>query len=153
MLMTHTAKQLQDIYRNLGNDKESNSEDDLVSIAGRIVARRAFGKLAFLTLRDDSGSIQLYCEKRRLLNDKFEQLKSLVDIGDIVGDCGSMKRTEKGELSVVVDSFAMLTKSLLPLLDKCHGLTDVDKHYCQRYVNMSSNPEVADVLQKRAKII
>ncbi|GKV30279.1 hypothetical protein SLEP1_g39106 [Rubroshorea leprosula] len=150
---THTANRLQDIYRNLGNGEESNSEDDHVSIAGRIVARRAFGKLAFLTLRDDSGTIQLYCEKERLLNDQFEQLKTLVDIGDILGACGSMKRTEKGELSVVVDSFAILTKSLLPLPDKYHGLTDVDKRYRQRYVDMIANPEVADVFRKRAKIV
>lgn len=150
---THTANQLQDIYQNLGNGEESSGEDDRVSIAGRIVARRAFGKLAFLTLRDDSGTIQLYCEKERLLNDQFDQLKTLVDIGDILGACGSMKRTEKGELSIVVDSFSILTKSLLPLPDKYHGLTDVDKRYRQRYVDMIANPEVADVFRKRAKIV
>ncbi|GLT82456.1 hypothetical protein SLE2022_008240 [Rubroshorea leprosula] len=64
-----------------------------------------------------------------------------------------MKWTEKGELSIVVDSFAMLIKSLLPLLDKYYGLTNVDKHYCQRHLDMIANPEVADVLWKRAKII
>ncbi|KAL3828858.1 hypothetical protein ACJIZ3_017660 [Penstemon smallii] len=150
---THTANQLQDIYKSLGNGEESNSENDLVSIAGRIVARRAFGKLAFLTLRDDSGTIQLYCEKERLLSDQFEHLKSLVDIGDILGARGSIKRTEKGELSVCVNSFSILTKSLLPLPDKYHGLTDIDKRYRQRYVDMIANPEVADIFRKRAKII
>ncbi|XP_011025130.1 PREDICTED: probable lysine--tRNA ligase, cytoplasmic [Populus euphratica] len=150
---THTANHLQEIYRYLANGEESNGESDQVSIAGRIVARRAFGKLAFLTLRDDSGTIQLYCEKDRLLNDQFEQLKAHVDIGDILGVIGSMKRTEKGELSVCVSSFSILTKSLLPLPDKYHGLTDVDKRYRQRYVDMISNPEVADVFRKRAKIV
>ncbi|XP_010276377.1 PREDICTED: lysine--tRNA ligase, chloroplastic/mitochondrial [Nelumbo nucifera] len=150
---THTTRQLQDKYKNLGNGEESCNEDDLVSIAGRIVARRAFGKLAFLTLRDDSGTIQLYCEKERLLNDQFEKLKTLVDIGDIIGTSGSIKRTEKGELSVRVNSFAILTKSLLPLPDKYHGLTDVDKRYRQRYVDMIANPEVADVFRARAKIV
>ncbi|KAI7726218.1 hypothetical protein M8C21_008562 [Ambrosia artemisiifolia] len=150
---THTANQLQEIYKHLENGEESNTEDDQVSISGRIVARRAFGKLAFLTLRDDSGTIQLYCEKERLVNDQFEQLKSLVDIGDILGASGSIKRTEKGELSVCVNSFLILTKSLLPLPDKFHGLTDVDKRYRQRYVDMIANPEVADVLRKRAKIV
>ncbi|KAA8549695.1 hypothetical protein F0562_001287 [Nyssa sinensis] len=150
---THTANQLQEIYRHLGNGEESNSKSDHVSIAGRIVARRAFGKLAFLTLRDDSGTIQLYCEKERLVNDQFEQLKMLVDIGDILGASGSIKRTEKGELSVYVNSFAILTKSLLPLPDKYHGLTDVDKRYRQRYVDMIANPEVADIFRKRAKIV
>ncbi|XP_076918276.1 lysine--tRNA ligase, chloroplastic/mitochondrial-like [Bidens hawaiensis] len=150
---THSANQLQDLYKHLENGEESNGEDDQVSISGRIVARRAFGKLAFLTLRDDSGTIQLYCEKERLVNDQFEQLKSLVDIGDILGARGSIKRTEKGELSVCVNSFLILTKSLLPLPDKFHGLTDVDKRYRQRYVDMIANPEVADVFRKRAKIV
>ncbi|KAL2470034.1 Lysyl-tRNA synthetase [Abeliophyllum distichum] len=150
---THTANQLQEIYINLGNGEESNSESDYVSIAGRIVARRAFGKLAFMTLRDDSGTIQLYCEKEKLLSDQFEQLKTLVDIGDILGARGSMKRTEKGELSVCVNSFSILTKSLLPLPDKYHGLTDIDKRYRQRYVDMIANPEVAEIFRKRAKII
>ncbi|KAL6203849.1 hypothetical protein ACLB2K_027548 [Fragaria x ananassa] len=150
---THSANQLQDIYKHLGNGEESKPEKDGVSIAGRLVARRAFGKLAFLTLRDDSGTIQLYCEKERLADDQFDQLKSLVDIGDIVGATGSIKRTEKGELSVYVNSFAVLTKSLLPLPDKYHGLTDVDKRYRQRYVDMIANPEVADVFRKRAKVV
>ncbi|XP_045787597.1 lysine--tRNA ligase, chloroplastic/mitochondrial [Trifolium pratense] len=150
---THSANQLQDIYRDLGNGEETNNENDHVSIAGRIVARRAFGKLAFLTLRDDSGTIQLYCEKERLIDDQFEQLKAHVDIGDILGARGTIKRTEKGELSVCVLSFAILTKSLLPLPDKYHGLTDIDKRYRQRYVDMIANPEVADVFRKRAKVV
>ncbi|GMY16217.1 lysine--tRNA ligase, chloroplastic/mitochondrial [Fagus crenata] len=150
---THAANQLQDIYKQLGNGEESNSKSGHVSIAGRIVARGAFGKLAFFTLRDDSGTIQLYCEKERLVNDQFDQLKTLVDIGDILGASCSVKRTEKGELSVYVNSFAILTKSLLPLPDKYHGLTDVDKHYRQRYVDMIANPEVADVFRNRAKIV
>ncbi|XP_060176497.1 lysine--tRNA ligase, chloroplastic/mitochondrial isoform X2 [Lycium barbarum] len=149
---THTASQLQEIYKNLGNGEESNSENDYVSISGRIVACRAFGKLAFLTLRDDSGMIQLYCEKERLIG-QFEQLKTLVDIGDILGANGSIKRTEKGELSVCVNSFSILTKSLLPLPDKYHGLTDIDKRYRQRYVDMIANPEVVDTFRKRAKIV
>lgn len=150
---SHTANQLQEIYKHLGNGQESSSKDDRVSIAGRVVARRAFGKLAFLTVRDDSGTIQLYCEKERLSDDQFEQLKGFVDIGDILGASGSMKRTEKGELSLCVNSFSILTKSLLPLPDKYHGLTDVDKRYRQRYVDMIANPEVADVFRKRAKIV
>ncbi|XP_004515332.1 lysine--tRNA ligase, chloroplastic/mitochondrial [Cicer arietinum] len=150
---THSANQLQDIYRDLGNGEETNSENDHVSVAGRIVARRAFGKLAFLTLRDDSGTIQLYCDKERLVDGQFEQLKAHVDIGDILGVRGTIKRTEKGELSVCALSFAILTKSLLPLPDKYHGLTDIDKRYRQRYVDMIANPEVADVFRKRAKVV
>ncbi|GAB4856146.1 Lysine--tRNA ligase, chloroplastic/mitochondrial [Ancistrocladus abbreviatus] len=150
---THTAFELQNTYNHLANGEESNDNCDYVSVAGRIMARRTFGKLAFLTLRDDSGTIQLYCEKEELCGDQFEQLKTLVDIGDILGACGTMKRTEKGELSVRVSSFAILTKSLLPLPDKYHGLTDVDKRYRQRYVDMIANPEVAEIFRKRAKIV
>ncbi|CAN8259483.1 unnamed protein product [Cochlearia groenlandica] len=150
---THSANQLQEIYKHLSNGEESNNASDLVSVAGRVVARRAFGKLAFLTLRDDSGTIQLYCEKERLSDDQFQQLKAFIDIGDILGACGSMKRTEKGELSICVNSFSILTKSLLPLPDKYHGLTDIDKRYRQRYVDMIANPEVADVFRKRARIV
>lgn len=150
---THSADELHSIYQHLASGEEANGSSDCVSVAGRIMARRAFGKLAFLTLRDDSGSIQLYCEKDELSEDQFEQLKALVDVGDIVGVTGTIKRTEKGELSVRVNSFAVLTKSLLPLPDKFHGLTDVDKRYRQRYVDMIANPEVGDVFRKRAKVI
>nr|XP_029122084.1 lysine--tRNA ligase, chloroplastic/mitochondrial isoform X2 [Elaeis guineensis] len=146
---SHTASQLQEIYSNLANGEECKEVS--VSIGGRIVARRAFGKLAFLTIRDDSGMIQLYCEKESLTEDQFEQLKTFVDIGDILGASGSIKRTEKGELSVYVKYFEILTKSLLPLPDKYHGLTDIDKRYRQRYVDMIANPEVADVFRIRAK--
>lgn len=150
---THATNQLQDLYRHLGNGEESSREEDLVSVAGRIVARRVFGKLAFLTLRDNSGTIQLYCEKERLQHDQFELLKTLIDIGDILGANGTMKRTEKGELSVHVNFLEILSKSLLPLPDKFHGLTDVDKRYRQRYVDMIANPEVVDVFRVRAKIV
>lgn len=148
---SHSAKQLQDIYCHLKDGEEC--KDQLVSIAGRIIARRAFGKLAFLTLRDESGTIQLYCEKEVLAEDQFDQLKKFIDIGDIVGASGSIKKTEKGELSVYVKFFKILTKSLLPLPDKYHGLTDVDKRYRQRYVDMIANPDVVDVFRVRAKIV
>ncbi|KAL6871573.1 hypothetical protein ACP4OV_014402 [Aristida adscensionis] len=148
---THTTKELQEQYIHLENGEVC--QEAAVSIAGRIVARRAFGKLVFMTLRDDTGTIQLYCEKDSLSEDQFEQLKAFIDIGDILGARGSIKKTEKGELSVYVQTFEILTKSLLPLPDKYHGLTDVDKRYRQRYVDMIANPEVADVFRTRAKVV
>ncbi|KAJ4791044.1 Lysine--tRNA ligase [Rhynchospora pubera] len=148
---SHTAKEIQEGYGYLENGEVFTGVS--VSMAGRVVARRAFGKLAFLTLRDDSGTIQLYCEKECLSDDQFEKLKSFVDIGDILGATGSIKKTEKGELSIYVKNFEILTKSLLPLPDKYHGLTDIDKRYRQRYVDMIANPEVADVFRIRAKIV
>ncbi|KAG8060228.1 hypothetical protein GUJ93_ZPchr0002g23783 [Zizania palustris] len=148
---THTTKELQDGYTHLENGEVC--AEVAVSIAGRIVARRAFGKLVFMTIRDDSGTIQLYCEKDSLTEEHFEQLKAFIDIGDIIGVNGSIKKTKKGELSVYVKFFEILTKSLLPLPDKYHGLTDVDKRYRQRYVDMIANPEVADVFRTRAKVV
>lgn len=148
---THTTKELQEEYTHLENGEVCSKSS--VSVAGRIVARRAFGKLVFMTVRDDTGTIQLYCEKESLTEDQFEQLKAFIDIGDILGASGSIKKTEKGELSVYVKNFEILTKSLLPLPDKYHGLTDVDKRYRQRYVDMIANPEVADVFRTRAKVV
>eukprot|EP00252_Welwitschia_mirabilis_P017040 TRINITY_DN37890_c0_g1_i1.p1 TRINITY_DN37890_c0_g1~~TRINITY_DN37890_c0_g1_i1.p1 ORF type:complete len:592 (+),score=116.60 TRINITY_DN37890_c0_g1_i1:179-1954(+) len=150
---THSAAQLQTLYGYLANGEQADGEKDQVSVAGRVIAKRVFGKLAFLTLRDDSTVIQLYCEKGRLEHEEFEQLKLFVDVGDILGASGSLKRTEKGELSVHVREFSILTKSLLPLPDKYHGLTDIEKRYRQRYLDMIANPEVGDTLRSRAKVI
>ncbi|CAM6057127.1 unnamed protein product [Sphagnum tenellum] len=149
---TDTAQELQSKYVDLASATEANEEKDHVSVAGRIMARRVFGKLAFLTLRDDSGPIQLYCEKARIKDAAFDQLKTSLDVGDFVGAKGTIKRTEKGELSVLVEELAILTKSLLPLPDKWHGLTDIEKRYRQRYVDMIMNPDVAEVFRSRARI-
>ena len=128
------------------------------AVCGRVKARRVFGKLAFLSLEDDSGSIQLYCDKKRL--DKggenagaFKRIVDFVDVGDIVGARGTVKRTEKGELSIAVDDVEMLTKSLLPLPDKHKGLQDVETRYRQRYVDLIASPEVRDVFRARAAIV
>jgi hypothetical protein len=93
---TDTAQELQSKYADLASATEANEEKDHVSVAGRIMARRVFGKLAFLTLRDDSGPIQLYCEKARIKDAAFDQLKTSLDVGDFVGAKGTIKRTEKG---------------------------------------------------------
>ena len=152
---THSAAQLQEKFAELSSGEEDPIE---VAIAGRIMARRVFGKLAFFTLQDETGTIQLYLEKSRIQEympdnpEAFNQLKQLTDVGDFLGVHGTIKRTEKGELSVYVKDYAMLTKSLLPLPDKWHGLTDVAKRYRQRYVDLIVNPEVRDTFRKRALI-
>jgi hypothetical protein len=142
---THTASELQAMHADLENGAEV--EGTVEAVCGRVKARRVFGKLAFLSLEDDGGSIQLYCDKKRIDAEEpgaFKRIVDLVDMGDIVGARGTVKRTEKGELSVAVDSFEMLTKSLLPLPDKFKGLTDVEMRYRQRYVDLIANPEVRD---------
>lgn len=150
---THTAAVLQEKYAHLA---AGEAVGDRVSVAGRIMARRVFGKLAFFTLQDDSGTIQLYLDKQTITQGMgeaaFADLKHLTDVGDILGAVGTLKRTEKGELSVVVESYTMLTKSLLPLPDKWHGLTDVEKRYRQRYVDLIVNPHVRHTFRKRALI-
>ena len=153
---THHAAQLQEKYADLPSGEEVEVE---VAIAGRIIARRVFGKLAFFGLQDETGTIQLYLDKKRIDAamaeidpDAFNHLKQLTDAGDILGAKGTIKRTEKGELSVFVNQYAILTKSLLPLPDKWHGLTDVAKRYRQRYVDLIVNPEVRQTFRRRALI-
>jgi lysyl-tRNA synthetase class 2 len=152
---THHAAELQEKFADLPDGEEAEVE---VAVAGRILARRVFGKLAFFNLQDETGTIQLYLEKKRItatmedVPSAFNHLKQLTDIGDIIGVKGTIKRTEKGELSVYVSRYAMLTKSLLPLPDKWHGLTDTEKRYRQRYVDLIVNPTVRDTFRKRAKI-
>ena len=110
---THYTTELQDEYKSLSDGMEDESAT--VSVAGRVMAKRVMGKLAFVSLRDDRGLIQLYVDKARLDEKQeggFDLLKSLVDVGDIIGASGSLKRTEKGELSVVTTSVSVLTKSL-----------------------------------------
>lgn len=152
---THHAAELQEKYADLPSGEEVDLE---VAIAGRILTRRVFGKLAFFNLQDETGTIQLYLDKKRIqegmadIPDAFNHLKQLTDVGDILGIRGTIKRTEKGELSVYVRQYAMLTKSLLPLPDKWHGLTDVAKRYRQRYVDLIVNPEVRQTFRRRAQI-
>ena len=154
--LSHHAAELQEKYVDLAAGEEVADE---VAIAGRIVARRVFGKLAFFELQDETGKIQLYLEKKRINNTMsedlvgaFNHLKKLSDTGDILGVKGTVKRTEKGELSVYVSEFQILTKSLLPLPDKWHGLTDTEKRYRQRYVDLIVNPQVRQTFRVRAKI-
>ena len=153
---SHHAAELQSKYIDLAAGEEV---EDLVTIAGRIIARRVFGKLAFFELQDETGKIQLYLDKKRINNTMsgelvgaFNHLKKLSDTGDILGVKGTIKRTEKGELSVYVNEFQILTKSLLPLPDKWHGLTDTEKRYRQRYVDLIVNPQVRQTFRIRAKI-
>ncbi len=154
--LTHSLADLQAKFADLAAGAEA---DFNVSIAGRIMARRVFGKLAFFTVQDETGTIQLYLEKKTIQAEMgeadeqaFNHLKQLTDVGDIIGVKGTIKRTDKGELSVKVAQYAMLTKSLLPLPDKFHGLTDVAKRYRQRYVDLIVNPEVRNTFRKRAQI-
>ncbi|MBE9073520.1 lysine--tRNA ligase [Microcystis sp. LEGE 08355] len=152
---TAHAQQLQEQYADLAPGEEISTE---VAIAGRIIARRIMGKLAFFNLQDETGTIQLYLDKKRIsetmaaVPNAFNTVIKLTDAGDILGAKGTIKRTERGELSIYVNEYEILTKSLLPLPDKWHGLTDVEKRYRQRYVDLIVNPEVRQTFRRRAQI-
>lgn len=153
---THSAAQLQAQYADLENGQEVEVE---VAIAGRIMNRRVLGKLAFFTIQDETGHIQLFLDRKKIKAamdtanpEAFGQLKALTDVGDFIGVRGSIRRTDKGELSVSAHHYEILTKSLLPLPDKWHGLTDVEKRYRQRYVDLIVNPTVRETFRRRAKI-
>jgi len=122
------------------------------SIAGRVLAVRSFGKAAFLRLRDRSAEIQVWVKKDRVGERGFEIFK-LLDVGDIVAAEGPATRTKTGELTVEAASFTILTKSMRPLPEKWHGLTDVEQRYRQRYVDMVVTPGVREVFRKRTRIV
>eukprot|EP00177_Eucheuma_denticulatum_P001137 GFKZ01002054.1.p1 GENE.GFKZ01002054.1~~GFKZ01002054.1.p1 ORF type:complete len:585 (-),score=90.13 GFKZ01002054.1:630-2384(-) len=153
--VTDTAEQLHRRYASLPDGEESDDGKQL-AVAGRIIIRRVFGKLAFFTLQDRTGTIQLYLDKKYLDfnmgQGSFANLKAWTDGSDIIGVRGVAKRTEKGELSVKVAHWEMLTKSLLALPDKFHGFTDVEKRYRSRHVDLIVNPRVRETFRRRARI-
>ncbi len=134
----------------LDNFEQMENQD--VSIAGRIMSKRDMGKASFCHIQDQQGRIQIYVKIDELGPEAYEQFKKL-DIGDIVGIKGFVFRTRRGEISVHVKEYVLLSKSLLPLPEKFHGLTNVDTRYRQRYVDLIVNPEVRDTFIKRSKAI
>lgn len=127
-------------------------EGKKVSVAGRIMSKRGMGKVAFVHIQDLQGKIQLFV-KRDLLGDEEYAIFKKYDIGDIVGACGEVFKTQTGEISVRAESITLLSKSLQPLPEKFHGLVDPDLRYRQRYVDLIMNEGVKDTFIKRSKII
>jgi lysyl-tRNA synthetase class 2 len=136
-----------------GNSPREALEQDPArcSLAGRLVAMRAFGKAAFAHLDDGTGRLQVYL-KKDVLGDDFLIVKKL-DVGDIVGVRGKLFRTKTDELTLEVDELKLLTKSVRPLPEKWHGLKDVELRYRQRYLDLIVNPEVKATFRKRSAII
>ncbi len=146
---SHTVEQLNQQFAGL---EEGESTDKAVAIAGRIMAKRVQGKIAFLELRESGHDIQLFCRINALGEEAFEELKDL-DVGDWIAVTGTMMRTKRGQLSVAVDSFELMSKSLRPLPEKFHGLQDKEIRYRQRYVDLVMNPEVRTTFERRFKIV
>jgi lysyl-tRNA synthetase class 2 len=150
---SHRNAALQEAHADLANGEE---RDLAVAVAGRVMTRRVMGKLAFFTLADESGPIQLFIEKATLAaampedSEAFAHITSLVDAGDLIGVEGTLRRTDRGELSVKVRRWQMLSKSLQPLPDKWHGLADVEKRYRQRYLDLIVSPHTRETFRRRA---
>lgn len=136
----------------LADAEDLEKSEEHVKLAGRIMIIRGHGKTAFCKLRDEKGDIQLYFRKDAL-DEKEWSLFKLVDMGDILGVEGTVFTTHTGEVTVRVLSFTMLSKSLRPLPEKWHGLTDVEQRYRQRYLDLISNPEVRTTFIKRANML
>ena len=141
---THTSQQILDNYGELENQQ--------VCIAGRMMARRIMGKASFAHLQDNDGKIQIYVRRDDVGEEDYAAFKQ-DDIGDIFGVKGFVFKTKTGEVSVHASEIVLLSKSLKPLPEKFHGLTNTDMRYRQRYVDLIMNPESKDVLVKRSRII
>ncbi len=136
------------------NIKENYDEMEgkTVRLAGRLMSKRGMGKVIFCNLQDSAGQIQLYAKFDEMDEAAFERFKKN-DIGDIVGVQGDVFRTQRGEISVRIHEFTLLSKSLLPLPEKFHGLTDLETRYRQRYVDLIVNPEVRRTFEIRSRFI
>ena len=147
---SHTIAQVTEKYGNLpGPDLEKVT--DTFRLAGRLMLVRKFGKAVFCHFQDSTGRLQAYVQQEVLGEEAFGWFKKL-DIGDFVGFEGTLFRTKTGELTLAVRRFQVLTKSLKPLPEKYHGLTDVEARYRQRYLDLLMNPQVGQVFRSRAAV-
>lgn len=144
---SHVASALQEKYKDLPNETIT---DDEVSVAGRIRSIRNSGM--FIDLHDETGSIQIFSALKDLPEETISLL-DLLDLGDWVGATGMIRRTKRGELTVNLQSLELLSKALLPLPEKYHGLTDIETRYRQRYIDLIVNEDSRDRLRKRSRII
>lgn len=149
--VSDSAKGLHQKFGNAGKEELERDRVE-VTLAGRIVAMRSFGKASFCHIQDGSGRIQLYFQQNTVGEELYSRFKK-VDIGDFVGARGFLFRTRTNELTVDVETFTLLAKSLRPLPEKWHGLTDVELRYRQRYVDLIVNPDVKNVFIQRTKIV
>ncbi len=159
---THTCAQVRAIYEPKQEEAKRASEgkpgiqpvdNAAIVLAGRVVARRGFGKTVFAPIRDGSGDVQLFINIDHLDGDDFTHVLPMLDTGDQVGAEGVMFFTKRGELSLLVKRLHILSKSLRPLPDKHKGLTNVETRYRQRYLDLAVNPEVREVFRKRSQIV
>ena len=146
--VTYKSKDIAEQFEEL----EKNETE--VAVAGRIMLYRVMGKSSFLTIKDSKGTIQAYIQKDKLGDEFYNTVfKKLIDIGDIVGVKGTVFKTKTGEITIYASELKLLTKSLNPLPEKFHGLTDTELRYRQRYVDLIMNDDVKEAFIKRSKMI
>ena len=144
-----TIAELKNKYAGL---EDGEITEDQVQIAGRVMAKRGQGKVAFFEVMDETATLQIFCRINNLGDDAFAKMKDL-DVGDWIAVYGAMMKTKRGEVSICVEKFELMSKSLRPLPEKFHGLTDKETRYRERYVDLIVNPEVKDTFIKRSKIV
>ena len=150
-LASHTIPELRAAF-DLATAEELEAKRTTVQIAGRVMAIRAQGKAGFAQLQQGGQRLQIYV-RRDAVGDAAFELYKLLDLGDHIGVSGYLFRTRTGELSVHVESITFLTKAMLALPEKYHGLADVELRYRQRYVDLFMNAEVREVFVKRAQVL
>lgn len=133
--------------------KENQKTKDKAKIAGRVMTVRDLGKLIFATIQDSKGKIQIILQKEETENESFDLFKKYVDLGDIIGCEGTIMKTKTGEVSILVKNVKMLSKSILPLPEKWHGISDKEERYRKRYLDLIMNPETKKVFEKRTAIL
>jgi lysyl-tRNA synthetase class 2 len=145
-----SSKQLKEKYNGLAPDERTK---DKTRFAGRVMTIRDLGQLIFVTLQDSEGKLQVVLQTQELSEKEFEMFKKFVDSGDFIGVEGIIFKTKRGEISILVKKLEILSKSLLPLPEKWHGIQDKEERYRKRYLDLIMNPEVKKVFETREKII
>lgn len=140
-----------DIKEKYKKIKENKRTKNKVQVAGRVMTIRSLGKLIFSTIQDGKGKLQLVLEKGTTEGKSFELFKKYIDVGDWIGVNGSVMKTRTGEVSVLVKNLEILSKSLLPLPDKWHGLKDDEERFRKRYLDILMNPEIKELFIKKSK--
>ncbi|MBR5070732.1 MAG: lysine--tRNA ligase, partial [Oscillospiraceae bacterium] len=147
-----TTYDVRDKARDIVENFSDGAPEVTVSVAGRVMTRRIMGKASFFNLQDSSGTIQVYARRDDVGDDTYARFKKW-DIGDILGVKGYVFRTQTGEITIHASELVLLSKSLRPLPEKFHGLTDSDTIYRKRYLDLITNPESKEVFRRRSAII
>lgn len=148
--VTHSTKEINSKY---GSLKSGEISEEVIFSAGRIILLREMGRSTFAHLQDSQGKIQIYFREDKLGKENYKLLLETIDLGDILGVEGKPFRTKTGEMTILVENFQILTKSLRPLPEKWHGLKDVETRYRQRYLDLIVNPQINKIITQRSRII